>query len=265
MKGLIILFFINFSSIVLAFEDNENAIGYWFYKDDKEKLANEKEREVLPPAPPLEAMMEMHPKDLEKLQLEYLDQSVWLLTPEAVLDEMKIRDAIRRKALAYTNVHGMVVMQNPNLNTGAQYPSSTPAINAQTKTRMESIKRKISNGQDEFGLIFFTQNGCQYCDLQRATLGYFNDQHGWEIVEADINHRPKAAVRFNVTTTPMIIMIQRGSDKWMPVSVGYQTLDQINAQIYRAIGLIKGDIDPQQFYLMDYQKTSVKDPLSGNL
>jgi len=244
--------------------DQGKKCGWFWYEDPPPIPADpdKKEREPLPPLPPRSELMEMHPEDLRKMQQEYLEQAVWQTTPENVKDYYVVHDAIRRKSLAFTNVTGLVMLQNPELNVGREYPITNPGREAFTKVRRDGYKGTLVDFRDQFGLIVFTKQHCEYCVLQKNILKYFTQQHGWGVKEIDIQQNPTAAARFNVDFTPITIVVQRNSENWMPVAVGSESLRAVEENVYRAVRLLRGETTPEQFFMMDHERGGVFDSMA---
>lgn len=233
---------------------------WWGEKTPPSEVKPDEEYKELPPPPPQADLMDMHPRKIEKILKEYFDQAVWRPTPEHVRDYYLVQDVVRKKALAYTAVTGLVMQQSPYLDVSAEYPSAVPGRDAATRMRKESLVGKLSQYRNDFALLFFTSKSCQWCEVQRGATVYFTERHGWKIKEIDIADQPAAAARFGVEVTPFLVMIDRSSDKWMPVAVGVRSLPDLEEATYRSARLMKGEITPDQFYTMDYQQGGAFDP-----
>lgn len=247
-----------------AIGSNPEKKGYWWYIEDKpaQDTENKKERKPLPPPPLRDVLMAMHPDDLRDLREAYHKQAVWKPTPENVRDYYYVQDVIRRKALAMSAVTQVVMLQNPELNVARESPATNPGRVALTQVRQTSSSRLLQKFQNDYALLFFTQKGCPFCAAQRDALRLFSDQYGWEIKEIDKDDHPDLAARFGVTSfVPITILIERASDKRMPVAVGVESVAGIGENTYRAIRLLRGEITPEQFFTMEYQAGGVFDPV----
>lgn len=236
--------------------------GYWWYQDcveEKEKPEMEKFPDPGPLPAPTE-LMKMHPKELERIQEERKQWAIFKQTPEAVRDYYVVIDSIRRKTLAFTALTKYVMMTNPELNSKTQYPVVSPARKVATVEKEREIATLINSNRSQYALAFFTSRKCSYCPVQRSVLKYFQDSHGWDIKEIDIDDYPQAALRFNVTTTPMTMIVERGSDRWMPVSVGVESLPDIQSGVYRAVRMLTGQISPTQYLLDEGNEGGFFDP-----
>lgn len=263
MKTLILLLAMNITIPSLASSASDTQFGYHWYEDPTKDETAAKVRQPLPPPPSSDQLMKAHPEEIEAMLQTYLKEAVWLLTPESVLNYYRIQDVARRKAAGFTALAGLVMLENPQLSGKSQYPTSQPGTVIEAKTKNETIRRKLISARQRYGLAMFTSPKCPYCPTQRNTLQYFQDQNGWEITEIDIATRPELQARFNVSVTPMVIVIERNSDQWMPVGVGIQTVSEVEINTYRAVRYLDGDVSPQQFLTPDHKLGGFMDPTAS--
>ncbi|WP_213731135.1 conjugal transfer protein TraF, partial [Citrobacter freundii] len=85
---------------------------------------------------------------------------------------------------------------------------------------------------------------------QSRILENFQRETSWYIKEIDISRQPSVKKKFNVDRAPVTILIKRNteSDKWMPVSVGVDSLDNLRTSVYNMTRVLNGEIDPRQFF-----------------
>lgn len=237
--------------------------GYFWYEDPpkpKEDAETERKEYPKPSIPSHEAMMDMHPDALHKLLEDSRKYAVYTRNVDDVVDYYKVQDAVRRKAAAFTSLTSLAMLQNPELNARSQYAVTTPGKNARKQQLDSFVSTKLAENRSRFALGFFVRESCGVCAAQRPTLQFFQDKHGWIVQEIDIDERPDIAHRFNVTVTPMIILIERGSSRWQNIAVGAESLSMIEQNTYRSIRLLQGDVDPQQFYTNEATQDGFFDP-----
>lgn len=259
----ILTFFITVHCMdLLACEKEGPDAGYWFYNDCPEEELQEEEDKPheLGPLPKPSELMQMHPDKLAEILEQRKKHAVWKLTPDSVIDYYVVQDVVRRKALSFTALTKYVMMTNPELNANAQYPTVAPARKVATQMHEQMIAGALHNNRRNYALAIFTKKSCPYCPTQKSILQYFSDRHNWIIKEIDIEDAPNSALRFNVSVTPMTIIIERGTDRWMPVAVGVEALPNIENGVYRAIRMLKGEITPQQYILNEYDEGGFFDP-----
>ena len=54
-------------------------------------------------------------------------------------------------------------------------------------------------------------------------------------------------MRFNIQSVPSIILVERKTGNWMPVSNGLITYDDIQDRVYRTIKYLKGETNEKSF------------------
>jgi conjugal transfer pilus assembly protein TraF len=179
-----------------------------------------------------------------------------------------MQDIARRKSAAFANVAGYVTQKYTSFDMNSTAPTVTPGRIAKTQMQNEEIQTTIASAQGDHALLFFTQQGCSFCDKQKNILKFFNDKYDWPIKEMDIRANPDIAARFNITTTPTLLLIGKGKSDYIPVSVGVASLDTIEQKLYRGVRLMDGKITPQEYATFDYQMGGGGDPkatLQNNL
>lgn len=243
--------------------------GYHWYQDpvkpEKEKPLEQEQKPAettyrAPPVPPLREMIKMHPDHLAKLLEEHRKYAVYTLDAQDVANYYIVQDAVRRKSAAFTALTSVVMLENPKLNARSAYPVSTSARSAARKNKDQQIARKLAANRQRYALGFFTSPTCSYCVSQKPALEYFKENHRWTVKEIDITARPDIATRFNVTTTPMLILMERGSKRWQPVAVGEEPASVIELRTYQGIRLLQGEIQRHQFDTTESQKNGFFDP-----
>ena len=243
------------SSIALAETPaNGEKKGFWWYETPPfQKELTEEESRELRPLPSVRALSELHPSELAAELETRKVYAVWKQTPEAVLDYYIVQDVVRRHALAFTALTKYVLLMHPELNARSAYPISGAGRQIQTTLRAETIRNALSRVRGDYALILFSQADCAYCASQRNALKYFADLHHWVIETIDVAERPAMRTRFNISSTPMTILIERGSERWMPIAVGLESVPAIEDRTYRAVRLLRGEISPKQYFTTEYQ------------
>ena len=268
MRLLITAMLVTSSMALAETHANDEKNGFWWYETappEEERI--EQESRQLRPLPSIKALTELHPRELSAELEARKVYAVWKQTPEAVLDYYIVQDVVRRHALAFTALTKYVLLMHPELNARSAYPISGAGRQIQTILRAETIRNSLSRARGDFALIMFSQADCAYCASQRNALKYFADLHHWVIETIDVAERPAMRTRFNISTTPMTILIERGSERWMPIAVGLESVPAIEDSTYRAVRLLKGEISPKQYFTTEYQDGGFADTvrLGGKL
>jgi conjugal transfer pilus assembly protein TraF len=233
--------------------------GFW-WKKEPARQEKETDADTLGPPPSEEELLKLHPKQIAKLIEDYRDNALWKMQPKEVTWYYTLQDFARRRARAFMNVTDVVMLENPALNMNTVYPESPPGQDARLEQYNQSITKRLDEERERAGLVLLTRQGCAYCEAQRAALKYFQARHGWEVKEVDIDESPQIAAQFGVEYTPTTVVVFRGTDQWMPVSVGVDTVPSIEEGLYKALRLIMGETTPEQFDVHEYQDGGPYDP-----
>ena len=62
------------------------------------------------------------------------------------------------------------------------------------------------------------------------------------------------AARLGVDRTPSLVLIKKGNERFIPISSGVTTLEDIEDRLYRGIKFLEGQTTPQNWGLYDFQK-----------
>lgn len=260
-KHFLLLLLVFCPTIAVACKTEGPKRGYWFYnKCAAENKDEPKDQYELPPLPPHEAIMKMHPKDISVMVEERLQYAVYKMTPESVVDYYTVIDASRRKSLAFTALTEFVMLKNPELNAKSQNPVTVPARNTSTLIRNEEYARYIAENKNDYALVMFSRSSCAYCPVQEASLKHFQVKYGWRYKLVDVDLNPGIGAQFNASTTPTTVLIKRGTEEWMPVSVGAESLAEIETGVYRALRILKNEITPSQYITDRYRDNGFFDP-----
>jgi conjugal transfer pilus assembly protein TraF len=236
--------------------------GFWWYEDPPKapEVADDEEHPDLPPPPSEAELDKLHPKKVEKLIGDYRAFAVWKNTPEHVEWYYQLQDYARRKAVAFMNTTELVMLNRPDMNVNTQYPATVPGRDARVRMREESVNRRLAADRSSAALVLLTRRGCEFCEAQRSALKYFQEKHGWEVKEVDIERMPQVAARFATDYVPTTVVIFRGSDEWRPVAVGVESVPKIEEGVYRSLRLHAGETTHEQFTVKEEEDGGVFDP-----
>lgn len=249
--------------------------GYWWYERDAEQEEQSQEespeaepepkKEVEPEAKPkqkqypslseytYDQMWDMDPKEFQQLFDEFRAKAIRQPTEDNVKEYYQVSELARKKALAFANASEFVWQKYPELSTKADYPITVPGNQAKLAMETEERKHVLQQNREEFALVVMTKPGCGYCNAQQKILKWFTGNTGWVVKTVDISRQPEFGRKFGITTTPSLIMIQKGNQGYMPISAGVASVDEIERKTYYAIRYLKGQTSPQDFSLYDFQ------------
>jgi conjugal transfer pilus assembly protein TraF len=196
----------------------------------------------------------MYPDQFQEFADAIKKQAVQKPSEENVKNYYEVQEVARKKALAFTNVAQYIWQKYPELSTRKDYPITTPGNLARVAQINDERQRKLQENQDEFAMVYFSRPDCSYCGEQSKILDWFTKTTNWTVKTVNINKNPGLAAKFNIETTPTIIIIQKGNQDYFPVSVGVISADEIEDKTYRAVRLLKGEITPEEYSLYDFQR-----------
>jgi conjugal transfer pilus assembly protein TraF len=244
--------------------------GWFWYEDPRVPQEKPNDRpETIPhktlslDAYAIEDLWNMHPDDFQNLLNGVQKQAVQFPSEQNVLEYLTIQDIARRKALAYTHTASYVTQKYSNLfGMNQVYPTAGPGVTARVQMQRDEIAETIGQGKADHALLFFINPRCSYCDKQKQILAYFIEKYAWQIRIVDTDKEPDAAMRFNITVTPTLLLIKKGHDQSMPIASGVVTLSELERKLYQAIRYLQGARAGENFLLYDFQKDSALDPTS---
>lgn len=214
-----------------------------------------------------EEIWNMHPDDFQDLSNRITKKAIQYQTEENVLETIVLKDIAQRKAAAFASVNMLVTQKHPEFSSFDRYPTTSPGKLALRDEVQDSLSNHISAARDDFALIMFTQDGCRFCDAQRAILDRFlNSMYGWTAREANVTRETTSAnmaEKFGVESFPSIIIVYRQTGQYIPVSTGVISFDDLRNKIYFSIRYLKGETAPEQYFLYDFQEGSGSDPLKN--
>ena len=245
-----------------SFEDYKK--GWYWYElipEEKEQPEDEAQKEPLAPDYSYDQLWKMHPDEFQ----EYLNQvtkfAVQFPTEKNVTEYLKVQDVARRKSVAFAAVVDFIGQKNPQYSTEDVYPLTAPGRVALTSMQSKEYDDVIFQANDEFGLIMFSQTGCDFCDAQKSILTFFENQYHWPVRLVDVLAYPNFAAQFGIEQTPSIILVHKTSQDYLPVSSGVISMSNLKKRLYRSIRYMQGKISPEQWALYEFEKQSGHDPL----
>ena len=203
----------------------------------------------------------LHPDEFQGLLNGVQKKAVQNPNEKNILEYLIMQDVARRKALAYANATKFVTQKySDKFNINQVYPTTTPGISARVQEQQKEISGTILAARENHALLFFVSQGCGFCDKQAAILTYFVEKYGWQIKPIDIGRHSTLAARFNITTTPTLVLIKNGTEQSMPIAVGVVALSEMERKLYQAIRYMGGETNIDTFQTYDYQKGGALDP-----
>ena len=263
------------SSSTADFYDGPPKEGWYWYHDpivippEKPKQQDEQQQDMQSAeqrGPETEKytyqeLYEMYPEEFQKLLKVRLNNAVQAPTEENVGAYLTMQDIARRKSAAFAAAVQFVTQkESATLSVNDVYPENTPGIEARVQMQEKEIEDTINEAKSDHAILFFWKPGCGFCEKQVGILHFFTEKYGWQIKPINIAEQTVLATRFNITTTPTLLLIQQGNEKSMPLAVGVISLAEMEQKLFRAIRYLNGDTDIDTFGSMDYEKGGPLDP-----
>jgi conjugal transfer pilus assembly protein TraF len=236
---------------------------YWYQKDPENNKPKKQPGRRLPRLADYTTadLWNMYPDDFQELLNTFMKKAVQNPDEKNVMDYLIMQDIARRKSLAFASVMSYMDQKNQELGTQSVYPVTAPGQSALVSIRVREQEETIISGREQFALIMFTRQGCEFCESQKSILEFFINKYGWPVRTLDMDEYPDMATRFDVTMTPSIIIVDKNSGKSMPISVGVISMSDLALKLYRSIRYMRGEIEPQQWFMHDFEKGKSNDPL----
>lgn len=251
-------------------------------REEKRKNLNLPTPAIPPPLKELytkEELMKLHPDQFEPLAKLYMRKAVGDRSDQNVKDYMDVQDAARRMGVQFGNVWQYVLQTNPEMSLDQEYPVSREGINERLTQRDQEAGGRIFKERGDFALLYFYSPTCGYCKLQDEYLVQFIQNFRWrlcpeqaesenvqtsecEIMKMDVEKWPRLKLRYKVQSTPFIVLLNKNSAFSVAVGPGLTTMTDLSYNIYRGIRLMKGEITPEQWTMMESERGKGFDPVA---
>lgn len=227
--------------------------GYWWYEIPPKEEIEKKETPKIPDYTQ-QQMMVMDTDKLREYAEKVTKEAIRIPTEKNVKRHYLVQDLIRRKALAFTNVSELVWQKHPELTTAKDNPITAPGRNALTRAQVEERRKELSQARKDFALLYFRSDTCKFCQAQDQIIPHIAVRLGWQVKPINISTSPVLADQLGVETTPSLVLIRKGSKDFIPVTTGVASVTEIEAHLFRAIRLLRGETTPGNFNLYEFQK-----------
>ena len=232
---------------------------YWYeaFPDDRKPP----DEEVALPEYSYDHLWTMHPDEFQKHLSRVTKVAVQFPTEKNVAHYLKVQDVARRKSVAFASVVNFVGQKNPQYSTEDVYPTTAPGRVALTGMQEREYDQVFLEAQNAFGLIMFSRKDCGFCEAQLSILSFFENQYHWPVRSVDVADHPNFAAQFGIGQTPSIILVNKESRDYLPISSGVISMSNLKRRLYRSIRYMQGKISPEQWALYEFERQSGHDPL----
>ena len=240
-----------------------NKQGWWWYQQEPEEDPETPEKKRLPEMKDFsyQQLWNMYPDDFHELLNTFMKKAVQKPDEKIVMDYLMMQDIARRKSLAFAAVMSYVNQKNQELGTQSVYPFTAPGQSAMVSMRVRAQEQTLAVAREQFALIMFTRQGCDFCVAQASILEFFVNKYGWPVRAVDMDDHPNMAAKFNIKMAPTLIMVDKDSKQSIPISVGVMSMSDLVLKIYRSVRFMRGEITPQQWFMHDFERGKSNDPL----
>ncbi len=236
---------------------------YWYevFSEKEDKPEDEAPQKSMIPEYSYDQLWNMHPDNFQEHLNQVTKFAVQFPTGKNVTTYLKVQDVARRKSVAFASVVNFVGQKNPQYSTEDVYPTTSPGRVALTGMQSREYNGVILQAKNDFGLIMFSREDCGFCDAQQSILAFFENQYHWPVRSVDIAENPNFAAQFGIEQTPSIILVNKESQDYLPISSGVISMSNLKKRLYRSIRYMQGKISPEQWALYEFEKQSGHDPL----
>lgn len=224
-------------------DDANKGVGFYWYDDPEQE-----EETPQPSYPSYQELWDMHPDDFAPLLEERKKIAIQYPTEDNVYRYLEIQDVAKRKSLAFAAVMGLVAQKHPEFSNENHYPLNVPGQRALTRVKNRDLDSYIESIQDQYALIVFEKEGCEFCQTQKPILDMFRVKYAWQVKFLDIEKYRYLADRYSITMTPSILVLSRETEEAMPLSSGVISLSKLRERLVRSVKYMKGEVKPEQFY-----------------
>jgi len=217
--------------------------GWHWYKESKQqkqKVIDSQEKDM----PELQNMTPTEQVEfLRENQQQTLHKALMKPTEHNVSEYLKAQKIILEKSGDFTNMYKQVVQIKPEYNGTINYPTSQLGSKIYqanlTKNREQSI-RSISRTH---GLFYFYRVSCPYCNKFAPIIKQFAQDHKLELIPVSLDgHKSKdfpnsqvnqgIGAKLQVKGVPALYLVEPQENKFIPVSFGFATLDQLEERVH---------------------------------
>jgi conjugal transfer pilus assembly protein TraF len=240
---------------------------WYFYKKERINPEAEEKKTEQKPAPSISGisateLWNMHPDQFKELVDVTHKRMVQYPDDDKTMGEwIYLKDIARRKSLAVTSAETAYLQRHPEYNMTKDAPTVSVGRTQLYKQQKETVEARLKQEKDSFGLLFFYSPECGYCEEQSKILTFFINKYQWDVKGVDITREVNARTKFDISTTPTLLLVQRSTGDSMTIAVGIVSLEEMEGTIYRAVRYLKKEITPEQWNVYESQEGGLMDPL----
>ena len=233
--------------------------GWFWYKyekpeeKEKKKKEDKKKEQTQEVKEPPKVSVFLTDDELKKLDVDtFQKHHEWALknamsnpTKENILYYLKVKEIMETRSAEFANLVNFYEMQALQKERSQQ--ELALYREAQSEERRRFINKIIEENREDFAILFFKRDDCQYCQAQKQILDSFMATYNFNVVPVDIVLNPQVAKKFNVTAVPTLVLIYRKSKEPFYVALGVISLSDLTNRVIFGIRYLKGEVKPQDW------------------
>ena len=223
LKCSIIAFLTLFSARVWseAIFYQKKAEGWFWYEE------HPKDKE------PLESLKTLTPSQTITVQRETLEKQLHKAILEPSFENIKqylyLQKGIMDQSQRFSENWQKVLLLEPALDETITHPVNQTARHIYLDAEKTRKEAKIKSFSEEYGLFFFFNSQCKFCEAFAPTVKIFADKYQWEVLPISLDGgtlaafpNPKTdnglAARLKITTVPSLIAMHVKTKAIIPLS-----------------------------------------------
>jgi thiol-disulfide isomerase/thioredoxin len=181
-------------------------------------------------------------------------------------------DFSRRMSMNFAKGYTQYIVQNQQFNLVNRGGDSSWSYRQTQKIKGEKLKRFIEERLNKFGLMFFGEADCPYCQEQVSILGYLKEKYpnlyiyavtknpnecqffimSYPNIFNRCSQAPQAFEKFNIQIYPTMFLYYEyaGKKEVVPITAGLEQLNNVESAIIDALYRIEygRPFNPAEFY-----------------
>jgi conjugal transfer pilus assembly protein TraF len=248
------------------YEDRTAERGFYWYAQEEEQddISLQKEEYIWQGIttseswPQPEEAWNLAPKELGNWLDLATQEAVRTPSEENVLRWVQYMDIARRKAMQFSSTWAWVMQKNPQY-ANASFPMTVPGRRAYNRARFHEVRKVLHENSKRFALLLFIDNGPFTSEAKRLA-GMFMHDARWPVKIIDITKTPEIAALLGVRFAPQMWIIGKDNPKPVPVAAGLVSMKQLEMRVYRAVRIITGESEPQEYGVHGFERISFMSP-----
>lgn len=220
----------------------------WFWYHDPEIVEEEKDAEKKDTSSPASKVPDATKKIMaEKKEMEkVLHQALVQPTEQNVQNYMVKQQEMVKRSKMFSKTWERVVLMNPELNHEREFPTAQYARQRQDKDRETQKVEHIKSLSKQFGLFYFFQANCSYCEGFSPIVKMFSEKYQWDVLAVSLDgskHQlfqtvPNTgmAEALDIRGVPALIAFNPHTNELIPISFAMMSLDRLEDNIMALTG-----------------------------